>query len=242
MRYNFLIGVINFSRDCERLMKILDIYTENAVLFSNNEECDFKIPEDEYISKTKNRIIDYAKEKEYEYVFILEDDILIKDLTIFDKYIELMEKYDLDVVSPGYNNLSNKVFGKIDNYSLIVNNYPSEGNKQYFGKIYNNEFIGLKVKDALYFQEDLFIFENQEYFQRAFNEKKIPCFGLFFDIEKSGDYIEFLNLPSIRQSNQKLKELVEKSTEIFKTKYGGPMQLTSDITQITKFLLDRREK
>ena len=64
------------------------------------------------VGVSKNDAIRYLTEKECDHIFIIEDDIVVKDDSVFEKYIKTAEASGLWHLMYGYHGPANKVDGK----------------------------------------------------------------------------------------------------------------------------------
>jgi GT2 family glycosyltransferase len=91
-RPDYLIGLLNSLVQCE------DIIDELVIINDGNPVKDFKSPLKNYnwldnpenigVGKSKNKAMQHLLDKECDFIFIIEDDMIILDPTIFTKYIE----------------------------------------------------------------------------------------------------------------------------------------------------------
>jgi glycosyltransferase involved in cell wall biosynthesis len=91
------IGIITCDRPdyLKKLIKSLDgIFTDNIVIINDGvKQIDGgkifvhnNTPSKQGVGKAKNQALKFLKDNDY--IFLLEDDIIIKDVTVFQKYIE----------------------------------------------------------------------------------------------------------------------------------------------------------
>lgn len=204
MSSNTVYAILNWNRDYKPTLESLNLKEGTPLILCSNTaepvEGDGILHIDPHanISKSKNKIIDFAKEKypKAKYLFIIEDDVIVKDNSIFDKYIELMEKYELGVVFYGFDR-TNTLFKK-PNPGLAVT-VSKEGEEVWFNRFPCTSVIGFDLeKNNVKFNENLMMIEIDVYMQECANAKLIPYNGFYFDIQDSFKYFERQDIPTER--------------------------------------------
>lgn len=64
------------------------------------------------VGKAKNQCLRYLQQQECDYYFLIEDDIYIKDPTVFEKYVEASQKTGIQHFNYSQHGLMNKVWGE----------------------------------------------------------------------------------------------------------------------------------
>jgi hypothetical protein len=151
------------------------------------------------IAKSKNKIINFVKEmKKYDYLFIIEDDVIVKDTTIFQKYVDIMVKYDLGTIFYGFDKV-NTLFDKVPNPGLIVTVSKDGKEEAWFNRFPCTSVIAFDLKrNDIKFNDNLLMIEMDVYLQDCANEKLIPYNGFYFDVPESWKYFERQDVPSER--------------------------------------------
>jgi hypothetical protein len=179
--YNICYAIIH----CKEVS--LNVY-DDLVKFGVSKEdiIEYSI-NNETLSKIKNNTIKYAKNKNYDFLFIIEDDIIIKDGSIFDKYISVMMEYKVGVVFYPYYSSFNRVLGNIPNPAVKVK--FNENDYQQLARIPVDAFIGLNLKtNNILFDENYQMMEFNEYLKRCNDENIVPMNGFYFDVNNSWEY------------------------------------------------------
>jgi hypothetical protein len=152
------------------------------------------------IAESKNILLNHAKDNGYDYIFIIEDDIIIKDSSLFSKYIDLMDKYDIPVIFNPYTNPQNFVMKTRPNPCAIIRTSSNE--EIDISRHVGSGIICFKVdKDMQLFDTELQSLEHEFYMWDLLQANKIPSFGFFLDIHDSFKYIEKSDDTRVRQRN-----------------------------------------
>ena len=119
---NIGIGIVTCNRDkfLDNLIKSLpeDIYT---AVVNDGDSSDMEHSKVDYyhhntenlgVGKSKNILFRKLMEKGFEHIFIIEDDMLIKDKEVFNKYIEASQVSGIKHMMFGYHGPANKRLGK----------------------------------------------------------------------------------------------------------------------------------
>lgn len=199
-----------------------------------------------YPATCRNECIDYLlNESKCEHIFLIEDDMIIKDSSIFTKYIEAHNasklKYFCFVsTSPGAGTPEKRIPRLTVEYS-----------KDVAVSFYRNMCNEFTYHHASVFSE-LGYYDNSEYMRNgfdvdmAFRESKIgkwaAPFWWFADIKNSDNYIENNPIAVSRlQSNRadgSREELIIRTWQYFKEKHGLYVQQIPDtsLDKVTQFL------
>lgn len=115
------IGVITCNRPefCRNLLNSLPQNYETVVI-NDGDELPYDIPVGACIKneanfgvgKSKNRALRYLLHKNCDYIFLIEDDLIIKDHNVFDIYVKHMQVSGLQHLMYGYHGPANKKNGK----------------------------------------------------------------------------------------------------------------------------------
>lgn len=235
-------SILNWNRDYKKTLESLlfaKMTNDNKIILCTNQEVKsdemIVIKADTNIAKSKNMIIKKARELGAEYLFMLEDDVLIKDPLVFDYYLDKMEKYGLGMINYGFNKASNRVLKTIPNPSMIVK-INENGEEEYFSRFPSSTLLILDLKKVEeLFNENLLLYENEEFFQRCSQKGHHPFNGFYFDLPKSWQYFESTNEETMRVKNTAL--LNEDNKRMKEAKIN--IQYELDATKLLKFLQEK---
>jgi GT2 family glycosyltransferase len=116
------IGIVTCNRP-EFFLKCITSMPKNTTIIVVNDGSDFEDIEKlkakinfHYIhnkknlgvGKSKNILFKYLLDQKCDHIFIVEDDIIVKDLSIFDKYIEARNKTGIQHFNFGYHGPANR--------------------------------------------------------------------------------------------------------------------------------------
>jgi len=191
--------------------------------------------------KNKSKGLNTLLDKRYKYLFTIEDDMIIKDSSIFEKYIKAYEKSGIQHFNYGPGSPFNRV-QKIKDYDLHNRHLLDQKSKP------NPKLIidyGDDIKIALYehtvamfsfFTREVIekvgvfdpdyrsAFDHVDHTYRIIKAGYHPPFWWFADIADSHEYIteqpDAIQNSSIAKDEQKwMKEVIE-AREIYKNKHG----------------------
>lgn len=203
-------GILNYNRKLENDYFNLIPFTNDIVVCTNNDSLNQIYPNIKTIKAnpscaiSKNLILKYAVENNYDYCFIIEDDLKILDFNVFQMYIDLSETYNCAMLFYGFHGNVNKnklrcgifnpsVIIKIDNNRTIFVNRNVGGGLMCFR---------LSEKMTMY-DEKLQFFENEYLAYDMSISKEIPFNGFFIDVFESYNYFSRFDLPTVRVKDQK---------------------------------------
>lgn len=174
---------------------------------------------------SKNDLFRYLLDKGCDYIFLMEDDIIIKDPSVFEKYIEAHKETGIHHFNYSQHGLMNKYpQSEAPNPKTIIeykNNkialYPHCVGAFCFYTRECLEKVGLMDEEFYNASEHL------EHTYRIIQNKMHPYFWWFADLEDSNKYLK--DFPwsiqnSTISSNSKHYDSVKKSYEIFYKKHG----------------------
>lgn len=181
------------------------------------------------VSKSKNKAILELIKRDVEHIFLIEDDILIKDTSVFQQYIKAAQ-------STGIHHLCfEKIAGNEQTLKFVLE--QSDGVKIGFYHNPQGAFMYINsslVKKLGYFDEQYTnAFEHVDFAYNLTRKGVAPCFWFFPDILDSEKYltdIEGSNENSSITNKPMYKENVAKSTEYFIKKWG---HFTIDVPEPT---------
>jgi hypothetical protein len=175
---------------------MLDDYDDSGDIASHCKNV-YVIDAVQNIAQCKNKIIDKATELKANYLCIVEDDIILKDSTIANKYIEMMGTYDLGIAMYSFDN-TNRAMGS-PNPSLKIK-LDEDGNHIWVARQSCSSFwvIDLSRAPILMFDEKSVLVESDIYLNCAADVKLIPFYGFYIDLPNSNQYFERLDAPTER--------------------------------------------
>lgn len=191
-----------------------------------------------YPSACRNDAISLLLNRGCEHIFVIEDDMIIKDVSIFEKYIEAAKKSNLDYlcyVSTSWNSGSSQ-----KRTPQLVVNYDEKISISFYDNMCNEftyhhrscfEKVGLYDENL----RDLFDID-MVYRQSKINDRVSP-FWWFADITNSDNYI--MNNPiaqSRLQANGEREKHMQKHYEYFFSKHGVNVQNIPKIDE--KYVID----
>ncbi len=153
-----------------------DIIPKDAVLIQHTSN--------KGIGKSKNEALQYLLNKGCEDLFLIEDDILIKDPNVFNEYIRTAKKtglFHLNFEQVGANLLQLKV-AYDDETTIALYKNPQGA----FGYYYRNVLEKLGLLDEGFINA----FEHVDYVYRLSQVGLLPPFWFFPDINNSEKYLE----------------------------------------------------
>jgi len=215
MSNTILCGILNYGRIHKDMKKIVSKLPGDVIVCTDNPDFWGKtetIEAVESIAASKNKIIDHAINNNYDYVFIIEDDLLPSKKQAILEYKYMMDKLKLGGIMYGYGSQMNKVFGTRPNASLIIKDF--DGNDIYVNRFPCSSLIGLKVnKDMVKFDERLVMLETDFLFLDMKEKGLYPFSGFYFDINKSWERFHTIDVETKRK---KTLALVNKDKEVRK--------------------------
>ena len=143
------------------------------------------------VGKSKNILFKKLLEQECDHIFIIEDDLVIKDVTVFNKYIEASKTTGLKHLLYGYHGPANKagntpvprfVVPYTDDISIAFNTHCVGAFCYYHESVLNH--VGL-------FDENYInAWEHVDHSYEIVKAKYIPGYWYWPDLANSMDYIE----------------------------------------------------
>jgi hypothetical protein len=171
------------------------------------------------IAKSKNKALQFALDNGYEHIFLIEDDVLIKDENVFDVYIKHANTFGihhLNFLKIAGNEKTIKYIHEAPNGCALGFYHNPQGAFQY----YNASII----KKLGFFDENFKnAFEHVSHEYTLSLAKVVPPFWMFPDVLDSEKYlttIEGSDENSTITNVGKYKENVQQSAEYFVKKHG----------------------
>jgi GT2 family glycosyltransferase len=178
------------------------------------------------VGKSKNEALTYLLNKGCDHIFLIEDDIFIKDSTVFEKYIQASKSTGIQHFNFSQHGLMNKTFDGtatpnprvvIDYGKIKLPLYPHcVGAFSYYSKKCLEE-VGLM--DERYYNACEHVDHTYEIIKAGMH----PPFWYFADIENSWEYLgdePWSIEKSTISSNPNHKKMMEDADKIFVEKHG----------------------
>ncbi len=191
-----LYAILNYRRSFDNTKVLYDSIpaenSEDIIIMRKgslnfNEKKEFKdviIKPDKSIAKSKNKILEYAIEHGYEYCFIIEDDLIIKEERAFNEYLNLMDALKYPVLFYPFDK-RNRVINNIrPNPCLAVR--VEDDIEVYVARIPCTSLILFKIdKDMKMFDTNFKILELEHYLLDLKESGDMKSYGFFPDIAMS---------------------------------------------------------
>lgn len=262
------IGIVtcnrpDFLQDC---IKSIDLSKVDEKVIVNDGTIDVRTPLFKVINnkknigvgKSKNKILKYLFNKGCDYMFIIEDDTIIKNNDIFNEYIKASKLTGIQHFNYGpgtpFNRKQNQSFDIHNRHELSQKSDPNPRKIIDYGNIkislYEHvagmfSFFTRKViKDVGYIDEDFYnAWEHVDHTYRIIKKKYHPPFWFFADIHNSYEFLSehknAIEKSAISKNSETFIENVNKGSEIYKNKHGHfpnnpPYTPESEVIQILK--------
>jgi hypothetical protein len=177
----------------------------------------YDVDEKENNSIKKNQILKQAKEEKIDVVFIKQNDLEIIDNSIIDKYLDLIDKYKTPFVMYGFYDKVNCLFNGNPNPNVIVK-LNEKNDIIYINRIITKGFIGIDIRNnSELFDENLKIYDTEEYVYRLISQKIMPFeYGFFIDVFESWKFFKQNKKEFIMPEN--VKEHINNDKQVLKSK------------------------
>ena len=228
------IGIITCDRPdyLKKLVKSLNgISTNNLVIINDGEKqldggevfIHNNVPSKQGVGKAKNQALKLLKDNNY--IFLLEDDIIIKDITVFEKYIEASKLSGIQHFNFAFHGLDNYNADKSPAIRLKLDYSPTVSVCLYpnvYGafSMYTKKCIEeVGLMDEFYYNA----MEHVDHTAAIIKAGMHPPFRWFADIADSNKYIEEIDRAhsgSEIRKDQKWIENFHKAADHFAKKFG----------------------
>lgn len=211
-----LIAVVNDGGDFEDISRL---QKEKTFTYFHNEK-------NIGVGRSKNKLLRYLLGSDCEHIFIIEDDIIVKDPKVFDAYINARNITGIQHFNFGYHGPANKngVSGGAPKPRFIVDygNIKIAINQHSVGAFcyYTKESL---EKAGLIDEEFTNAFEHVEHDYRLYKAGFAPPYWNFADLANSMDYldeIECSEKSSAIRPRSDWMDNIKRGAEIFKKKHG----------------------
>ena len=270
------VGIITCNRP-EYLRNLLntiphDKIDELVVVNDGKPVADFDFPVEKWIDnpvnlgvgKSKNRALRHLYDNGCDYIFIIEDDMLIKDADIFDKYIAAYKKSGIHHFNYGpgspFNRKQNIEFDLHNRHLLDQHSEPNPrlvidyGNDTkialYEHTVAMFSFFTREVLEKVgYIDEEYYnAWEHVDHTYRIIKAGYHPPFWWFADIADSSNFLTeapgAIDNSSIANKTEQWKKNVYEGREIYKRKHGHypNMPPIADKQQVVEILKKLKPK
>ena len=223
--------VLDNAKAAKRLLPEATIFlaTENTIATPFIDET-ITIKDSPSVSFGKNQLLSKWHADEYDIGIIIEDDIIINEITILEDYIELLLKYKVGMVFCGYGSQNNLVFNK-PNPRLVIT--TKDNSVVMFNALPDSsvQIFDLRINKEL-FDEKLKYLEQKEYLSKLKEKKLLPFLGVFVDLNESYKCISSDRLMApVRPKNQ--MELMIESKMLKDT--GMKYEVTHSTEEVLNF-------
>jgi hypothetical protein len=214
-------AILNYGRALEAVQNIVDTVDRENCIISTNKASRVKSKikgvkvlncKDKTVAKAKNEILTLAKKDGYDFVFIIEDDCVVKDSSVYQEYIDTMEKFNLGYINYGFGRETNVIFG-IPNPAVVLDS-------QHYAKCYVFNRMPYSMlacfdlnKNEELFDESYSMIELKEYMVRLQEKGIIPFLGFYMDIPNSHEKIEHYDYKRIRLSDIRMMAFEQQKME-----------------------------
>jgi len=251
---NRCIAVLNYNRpvsNIEWFIKMYDKYEEleiNDTLFicvSNNPRdqipCDVYIEAPESVSESRNLILEKCIENGIKILHMVDDDISIEYVDMFDEYEKLYELIGVPYMSNGFTNSRNYVLNKPNPRLMFrLGRYGSGVDTVIFNAHHTNgySFYDLETIGEYRYDPNLLVLEEDKYLFNLLSDGHVPYSTFLPDIDKSWTYIKRVSSAPIR----KLTETLITNDCKYLADNGIKIEVVNDVDAVIRWTVDRLTK
>ncbi len=207
------------------------VYPENAHIIQHERNLS--------VGAAKNSAIKYLMDNGCEHIFILEDDLLIKDENVFDEYIRHSIISGIKHLNFGLSDdIKNKHEGK-PNPKLLIPYQDGIKISLYHDCFASLQYFRREVIEKIGYFDTQFVnaMEHVDYTFMTIKHGFHPPMWFFADIENSQNYLEMIpNNESIINKSTNLNEIQKRAIFLFKNKHG---YLPGEISQVNNDMLNK---
>jgi hypothetical protein len=235
---NVMYGILNHKRQNREFRGAIQrLHGKNVVVCSSMKDYwnGFRCIEPaETIQASKNLLLREAKKEGADFLFLIEDNIVPTNFRVFEDYIALMKKYNLNYVAYAYSNGMNKALGCIPNPILVVKDL--DGSHLSVARFPGDSVIGIRVSQNFpEFDEKLKHLEAEKFVFDIWKAKLHPFRGFHFDLFESWKNFKMLEKDELSRK----KPSDEISADIQLVKEENMFTLDSDSVAVLDFILNR---
>jgi GT2 family glycosyltransferase len=258
-RPEYLDNLLVTLNQCNDSFDELVIINDGEDININNDRASYiKNERNIGVGKSKNKALQYLLEKDCEYIFLIEDDMLILDKDVFNKYIEAHHKSGIHHFNYGpgspFNRKQNIHFDLHNRHLLDQNSEPNPRLIVDYDTVKISLFehtvamFSFFTRECLeqagLIDEDFFnAWEHVDHTYRIIKEGYHPPFWWFADLYDSHKYIKeapgAINNSSIANKANTWQENVMRGRELYLQKHGHypnqpPLFSKSDVISFLK--------
>jgi len=186
---------------------------------------------------SKNRAMEYLIDKGCEHIFLIEDDVLIKDPNVFEVYIRTAKRSGIWHL--GYGHVGGALSKQIKGYRDYIG---GEGIQMYHNPQGSFTYFNSNIikKLGMYDEEYKNAFEHADYSYMLIKKGLLPAFWWFPDVKNSQDYLRIvpggIENSSITDKDG-YKENWQNSANYFTKKWG---HFTNKIPDVDELQVNQR--
>lgn len=201
------------------------------------------------VGKSKNIALKHLYNDGCDYIFLMEDDIFVKDPTVFEKYIEASQQTGIQHFNFSQHGMMNKAWPDgtpnprtIINYGTDKVNIPLYPHCVGAFSMYSRKCLEeCGFMDERYYNACEHVDHTYEIIKNGMH----PPFWFFADIENSWEYLgdeEWSIEKSTISSNPKHKQMMDDADKIFVEKHGHLPGQTKDVPEQLGTILKQIKK
>lgn len=252
---NDLIKSLTSCKDINNLVVINDsdslLEIENINIINNGDNIG--------VGRSKNKALQFLLDNECDYIFILEDDLIVKNTDIFKKYIQASEETGIQHFNYGpgtpFNRKQNTSFDLHNRDELDVDSKPVprvtiQYNDDVAIDLYQHcagvlSFFTADILRKVGLHDEAYFnaWEHVDHTMRIIQSGAHPPFWWFADISGSVNYLstqpESISRSVTAENKNEWLENINKGREIYKAKHGFypnmcPISTQQEVIQILK--------
>lgn len=228
----------------------LEVYYEQFHIIDNNKNIG--------VGKSKNKILKYLYDAGCDYMFIIEDDVIIKDNNVFNEYIKASNTTGIQHFNYGpgtpFNRKQNQKFDIHNRHELDQKSEPNPKKIIDYGNIKISlfehvagmfSFFTRKVIEEVGYMDENFYnaWEHVDHTYRIIKKDLHPPFWYFADIYNSHEFLsehtDAIEKSAINKDNESFLINVQKGVEQYIKKHGHapnnpPYKSKDDVITILK--------
>lgn len=200
------------------------------------------------VGVSKNDALKYLMDKNCSWIFLIEDDIIVKDMNVFKTYIDLAEKSGIRHLNYSLHGDANKKDGKPNPRSCIeyTDTIKMSLNCHCVGafSLYHKEDL-----EKIGLMDELFVnaWEHCEWTYRHIKAGLHPAFWLFADVMNSDRFFEEIGTvtnDSVIRKDKAFKDEIAEGRKYFNAKHGVDILAIPDAnkSEVFKYLEQMENK
>ncbi len=233
------VGIITGFREelfKKCLVSIPDAWVDVVVVVNDNPKSDWSKWPDHFsfidneinlgVGKSKNKALQYMLDQGCEHIFLIEEDIFIKDPTVFEKYIKASKASGIQHFNFSQHGVMNRTFDQLKTpCPRWTVNYGEESVVLYLHCVGAFSYYSRQCLETVGLLDERYhnACEHVDHTFEVINAGMHPPFWWFADIANSWEYLgdeEWSIEKSTISSNPKHKQMMEDADKIFVEKHG----------------------